>query len=167
MLVCIFSLGLVGLGRVYHPQNGKSGTLQTFVYFICPKENLLTIWTFCFRWCLGLILPVMSLFSLALHLRLKWWLKCSSVLKLHIKFCAAMTFMNLLLQIPAFIADISSLREEFSSHLFAVVLPKIVFSAFPIGILTIMKPNQEEVMLSEEDLKLLPINLQKSPTTAV
>lgn len=190
-IICIVlsltCLGLVGLGRIYHPQVGKSGTMQTLVISTeetdCPVK-ISTIWTLCFRWFLGLLLPGVSILTLASFIKVKCWPRCSIALRSHIDFCISVTLVNLLLQSPNLIMDIarfsssiSQAQISFSLHVLSAVLPKLNLSLYPLGILTILPWRQQNrrksesktamEMMTEEDLKLLPINLQKSPSTNV
>lgn len=189
-IVCIVlsltCLGLVGLGRIYHPQVGKSGTMQSLL--ISPEENdcpvkiTSSIWTLCFRWLLGLLLPAASIFTLATFIKIKCWPRCSIALRSHIDFCISMTMVNLLLQAPSLALEITHFLNvspptiSFSLHVLSTILPKLNLSLYPLGILTILpwrqqsrtkSPKNEMEMMTEEDLKLLPINLEKSPSTNV
>ena len=87
-------------------------------------------------------------------------------------------------------SSVSHASQGFSVTLLTLILPKLNFTILPIGILTILpwrnprvisddteaeKPKKQfgektvekSTEISEEDLKLLPINLSKSPSTEV
>ena len=112
---------------------------------ICPSETP-TLWNITFRWCLGLIVPVLFIAILVTILLLKFWPKCGYVVKSYIKLFAAVTFIDFLLQIPAMILHIfylMSLSDDintlnFYSNVVSLILPKIQFSTFPIGVITIL-----------------------------
>ena len=112
---------------------------------ICPSETP-TLWNITFRWCLGLIVPVLFIAILVTILLLKFWPKCGYVVKSYIKLIAAVTFIDFLLQIPAMILHIfylMSLSDDintmnFYSNVVSLILPKIQFSTFPIGVITIL-----------------------------
>ena len=112
---------------------------------ICPSETP-TLWNITFRWCLGLIVPVLFIAILVTILLLKFWPKCGYVVKSYIKLVASVTFIDFLLQIPAMILHIfylMSLSDDintmnFYSNVVSLILPKIQFSTFPIGVITIL-----------------------------
>ena len=112
---------------------------------ICPSETP-TLWNITFRWGLGLIVPVLFIAILVTILLLKFWPKCGYVVKSYIKLIASVTFVDFLLKIPAMILHIVYLTNlpddinsmSFYSYMVSHILPKIQFSSFPIGVITIL-----------------------------
>ena len=111
------------------------------------------MWMVTLRWGFGLIAPVLfTTISVAIF-KQKEWSKSELVVKSYIKLVAALTFVDFLLQTPSTTFDtlfiISSEHwssvinnMSLSNELLTKILPKVQFSIFPIGVMTILPSRQ-------------------------